>query len=105
MEISPDEVKDKLEQGDGNFILLDCREAQELEIASIEGARHIPMGEISDRLEELDREKEIVVFCHRGQRSAQVVQFLADKGYGNVKSMSGGIGQWSMEIDPDVPMY
>ena len=103
-EIEPSEVQELLEAGGGPD-LLDCREPAELEICGIEGALHIPMGEVPQRLDELDREKQIVVFCHKGARSAQVAMFLEGQGFAHVKSMAGGIHQWSMEVDPDVAMY
>jgi rhodanese-related sulfurtransferase len=86
-------------------VLLDVREGWELETASIEGALHIPMGQIAQRAGGLDRGAEMVVLCHHGARSAQVVQFLGRLGFENVYNLTGGIDAWSLEVDPDVPRY
>jgi rhodanese-related sulfurtransferase len=66
---------------------------------------HIPMGEISDRVAELDRKKEIVVICRSGGRSAQVAQFLERQGFEKVFNLAGGILAWSRVIDPRIPQY
>ena len=86
-------------------VLLDCREDEELAIASIAGALHIPMGDIPSRLPELDPEKRYVVCCHHGVRSAQVCLFLASNDFDDVANLRGGIDAWSREVDPDVPRY
>ena len=103
-EIPPEEVQARREAGE-QFILLDVRNEQELTIASLDGTINIPMSQVPERLDELDPQKEIIVMCHRGQRSAQIVTFLEASGYGNVRAMAGGINAWSQEVDPDVPMY
>ena len=103
-EISVSEVQQKREQGE-DFILLDVREDVELSIARIEGVLHIPMGQVPEKLDEIGRDKQIVVFCHKGGRSAKVAEFLETQGISNVMNMTGGIQAWSEEIDPDVPMY
>ena len=104
-EIPIDQVKTKLDAGEGDFVLLDCREPTELQIASIDGATHVPMGEIPSRVESMDREKETVVFCHHGQRSLNVAAYLEEQGFTRVRSMAGGIDAWSCAIDPSVPRY
>jgi len=63
------------------------------------------MREIPERLAELDREREIVVFCHHGSRSAMVVRFLRGQGFDRAINMAGGIDAWSTEVDPGVPRY
>ena len=95
---------EKLERGD-DFILLDCREPEELQIASIEGAVSIPMGEIPMRLQELDPDKEYVVVCHHGVRSGEVAGFLRANDFSNVLNLRGGIDAWSREVDATVPLY
>jgi rhodanese-related sulfurtransferase len=86
-------------------VFLDVREPAEHAAASIGGAVLIPMREIPGRLGELDRNKEIVVFCHHGSRSAMVVEFLRKQGFGRAINMSGGIDAWSLGVDPSVPRY
>ena len=87
------------------FILLDVREPFEFEMAQIEGANLIPLGELPARWQELDREKEIFVFCHSGVRSARAAEFLRAAGFPKVANVAGGIDAWSEEVDPNVPRY
>lgn len=88
-----------------DFFLLDCREPHEIEICMIEGAYHIPMRQTPARLDELPRDKPIVVYCHGGIRSDQVAQFLRQHAQLNALNMTGGIHAWSLQIDPTVPTY
>ncbi len=85
------------------FVLLDVREPFEFEMARIEGAHLIPLGELPARWRELDREKEIFVLCHSGLRSERAADFLRGRGCARVANVAGGIDAWSEEIDPDVP--
>ena len=85
-------------------VLLDVREAWELEIASLPGVLHIPMGEIADRLEELDARVETVVLCRSGRRSYDVARFLQQNGF-NAVNLAGGILAWARDVDPDLPTY
>ena len=87
------------------FALIDVREGHEAEIARIDGARLIPLGEILDRTDELDEGEEIVIHCHSGGRSARAVEWLQERGFKNVFNLEGGIDAWSDEIDPNVPKY
>jgi rhodanese-related sulfurtransferase len=88
-------------------ILLDCRESFEVETAVIAGSLHVPMGDIPSRLAELEAHAEspIVVYCHHGVRSLQVVAFLREQGFDDVRSLAGGVDRWSSEIDATVPRY
>lgn len=103
-EITPEDVKSKLESG-ADFTLLDCREPWEYQTARIEQAVNIPMGEIPARATELDRDKHIVVMCHHGMRSMNVTAWLRQQGFKSVQSMAGGIDAWSRAVDPKVPIY
>jgi sulfur-carrier protein adenylyltransferase/sulfurtransferase len=87
------------------FELIDVRETFEYEIARIDRAKLIPLGEIADRADELPRERLIVVHCHSGQRSAQAVRLLRQRGFANVYNLEGGIDAWSDQIDRSVPKY
>jgi molybdopterin/thiamine biosynthesis adenylyltransferase/rhodanese-related sulfurtransferase len=102
--LSVRELKQKLVARE-NFQLVDVREPFEHEIASIDGSRLIPLGELPDRLNELDREQLTIVHCHSGQRSAQAVRLLREAGFANVFNLEGGIARWSDEIDSGVPQY
>lgn len=104
-EITPEEVKGKLDAGDA-FTLLDVREPWEVETARIASAKLIPMGDVPSRAhQELDPEDHIVVLCHRGVRSMNVTVWLRQQGFENVQSMRGGIDAWSRCVDPKVPVY
>jgi len=87
------------------FQLIDVREPFEYEIARIDGAKLIPLGEIAERLDELERQQLIVVHCHSGMRSAQATRLLQQRGFTNVYNLEGGIDAWSDQIDPNVPKY
>ena len=103
-EISPTEfVREKALSP--RTLLIDVREAWELEIASIRGAVHMPMGEVAGRLAELDRTKDIVVMCRSGGRSMSVARMLESKGYESVANLTGGILAWSREVDPSLATY
>jgi rhodanese-related sulfurtransferase len=104
-ELSPREFLDRRERGE-DMTLLDVREDWEIEKAPVPtDVVHIPMGEISDRISELDPKKETVVICRSGGRSAQVAQYLERQGFGKVLNLSGGILAWSRVIDPRIPQY
>ena len=103
-EILPEELQGLLTRGERPLIL-DVREPEEIAIASFPGATHIPMGEIPSRLAELDPDRETVVVCHHGIRSAQVAMYLARLGFERVSNLSGGIDLWSATVDPAVPRY
>ena len=102
--ISVHELKQKTDAHEP-FDLIDVREPFEYEIARIDGAKLIPLGEIGDRVDELQRGEPIVVNCHSGQRSAQAVRLLQQQGFSNVYNLDGGIDAWSDQIDPSVPKY
>jgi adenylyltransferase/sulfurtransferase len=103
-EISPHELKQRMDAGEP-FELIDVREPFEYEIARIEGAKLIPLGEIAQRLDDLEREQPIIVHCHSGKRSAQAVRLLQQRGFAKVYNLGGGIDAWSEQIDPNVPQY
>ncbi|PYJ69963.1 MAG: molybdenum cofactor biosynthesis protein MoeB [Verrucomicrobia bacterium] len=102
--MSVHELKQKMDAREP-FELIDVREPFEYEIARIDGAKLIPLGEIGERLDEIQREQPIVVHCHSGQRSAQAVRLLQQRGFNNVCNLEGGIDAWSDHIDPSVPKY
>ena len=99
-------TKEMLDRGD-KFVLLDCREPNEVATAKIAGSMHIPMRDIPSRLTELDPHKSerIVIHCHHGGRSLRVTNFLRQQGFEQAQNMAGGIDAWSLEIDPSVPRY
>jgi adenylyltransferase/sulfurtransferase len=103
-EMSVSELKKWMDEG-RELTLLDVRNPPEWEICRIEGAKLIPMGEIQDRLGELDPAAVIVAHCHHGARSARVVNFLRQMGFSRAINLAGGIDAWSLEVDPKVPRY
>jgi molybdopterin/thiamine biosynthesis adenylyltransferase/rhodanese-related sulfurtransferase len=102
-EITVEELKEKLDNG-GGVSVLDVREPHEYEVANI-GARLIPLGELPERLIELDRDETFAVHCKTGGRSARAVKLLKEAGFQDVYNVKGGITAWSEEIDPGVPKY
>jgi rhodanese-related sulfurtransferase len=91
--------------GGNDVVLLDVREHDELAVAAVDGALHIPMREVPARLGELDADKPLVVMCHSGGRSRRVAEFLKGNGFTNVFNLAGGIDAWSTQIDSRVPRY
>lgn len=104
LEISVEQFKDIKDNGN-NIVVLDVREYHEYDIANIEDSVLIPLGELPDRLDELNPDDEIVVHCHHGSRSMRATQFLKDQGFKNVKNLAGGIDEWAEKFDPDMPRY
>jgi sulfur-carrier protein adenylyltransferase/sulfurtransferase len=105
-EISVKELKVKMDQR-ADFLLLDVREISENDLAKIPGSKLIPLGEIEERLEELEpfKTKEVIVHCHFGGRSARAVTLLKNRGFKNPKNLKGGIDAWSRQIDATVRSY
>ena len=103
----PEAAKLHSQSGAKDFLLVDIREPDELAVAAIEGARHIPMGDIPARIGELDVDEDttIAVICHSGRRSLKTAMFLQQQGLSGARSVAGGIDWWSIRIDPGVPRY
>lgn len=91
-EVTPQQLKEKMAKGD--IVLLDVREADEVASCKIPKSIHIPLAEVSARLKELDPEKEIVVYCAAGVRSARASKILDGAGFKKVKNLKGGIRKW-----------
>lgn len=102
--ITPHALKDRLAKGDKPF-LLDVREQWEYNVAKLEGSHLIPLGTLPQSIGKLDRNAEIVAYCHHGMRSADAAGFLIQQGFPNVKNLVGGIDAWSVQVDPSVPRY
>jgi rhodanese-related sulfurtransferase len=104
-EITPEEVKAKLDQGE-ELTLLDVREPWEFEAAHMDEAKLVPMGDVPSRAhQELDPEAHLVVVCHHGVRSMNVTAWLRQQGFEKAQSMRGGIDAWSLHVDGTVPRY
>ena len=104
-EITATELKRRLDRGD-DLQVIDVREPNEYEIARIPGARLIPLGQVTQRMGEIDEGRETVVHCKGGVRSARAIEALTRSGFkGKLLNLKGGIGAWSDEVDPSVPKY
>ncbi|MCH8313876.1 MAG: molybdopterin-synthase adenylyltransferase MoeB [Nitrospinae bacterium] len=108
LEIDAVEVKKMLDDG-RDFKLIDVREPSEYQICKINAATLIPLGEIEAKdpakLNGLGQNDEIVLHCKAGVRSMKAVNALIEMGFSNVRSMRGGILEWSEKVDPSVPKY
>jgi adenylyltransferase/sulfurtransferase len=102
-QLSVKELKHRMDAGEELFIL-DVREPFEYQIANIQGTL-IPMNDVPQRMNEIPRDREIVVQCKSGGRSQRVAEFLQQNGYAKVANLAGGILAWATEIDPTVPKY
>jgi rhodanese-related sulfurtransferase len=101
--ISVEELKQRLDRKE-NVLILDVREPSEVRFANI-GGLFIPLRELPGRLGEIDKDREIAVLCHHGNRSARAVQFLLQSGFPRVKNVAGGIDAWSERVDANVRRY
>lgn len=104
-EITATELKKRMDNGE-DIQLIDVRQPDEYAFAKIEGAKLIPLGEIVQRMDELNQNRETVIHCKAGGRSAQAIQALQRAGFtGELKNLRGGITAWSNEVDPKIPKY
>src|ERR1700761_2034128 len=104
-ELTPGEFMQRRAAGEP-MTLLDVREDWEVKLAAAPTPfLHIPMGELTGRLGELDPAAQIVVICRSGGRSMQVAQYLNQHQFGRVQNLTGGILAWSKELDPRIPTY
>jgi adenylyltransferase/sulfurtransferase len=103
-EISPVELKRRLDAGEELFIL-DVREPNEYQINRIPGSALIPLGELPRRYQDLPRDREIIAHCKMGGRSAKAMEYLKTVGFTNVKNLRGGILEWIDKVDPSQPKY
>jgi adenylyltransferase/sulfurtransferase len=87
------------------IVIVDVREPQEWEIAHIEGAKLIPLGQLAGRVNELDTADEIVLQCHHGSRSARAQAALAKFGFKKTHNLAGGIDAWATDVEPGMPRY
>ena len=86
-------------------VLVDVREPWEFELARIEGSLLVPLGELPRRVDELPRDRPLVMVCHTGRRSQNAAMFLAQSGFADVQNLSGGVERWAVEVDPSMRRY
>lgn len=104
-EITPTELKQRLDNGD-DIQIIDVRENNEFAFNQIPNSVHIPLGQILNRLDEIDPSRETVVHCKMGGRSARAIDAMQRSGFnGKLMNLKGGILAWSDEVDPSVPKY
>ncbi len=104
IQLSAIELQKKL-AGDVKPLLLDVRELNEFQYTRIEGSKLIPMGEIAQRINEIDSTDGCVIICHHGIRSQQVAAYLVQAGLDDIYNLSGGIEAWSEDCDDTVLRY
>lgn len=103
LEIAPLALKRMMDRDE--VVVLDVREPFEFEICHLEGAKLIPLGQLSEKMNELDTAAQIVVHCRTGSRSVRAARFLNDVGFKKVKILKGGILGWAQEVDPTLETY
>ncbi len=99
-ELSVDELNDLIQE-EANFQLIDVREPHEYALGNING-EHIPMNTVPQNIEKIAKDKQVVVMCRSGKRSANVINFLEQQGFENLYNLEGGIIAWSQEIDSSI---
>jgi rhodanese-related sulfurtransferase len=104
-EMTATELKQRVDKGD-DIQIIDVREDNEVAVARIPNSVHIPLGQVVNRMSEIDPNRETVVHCKMGGRSARAIEALKRSGFsGNLTNLKGGITAWSNEVDPTVPKY
>lgn len=104
-EITATELKQRLDRGD-DIQIIDVREDNEVAVARIPNSVHIPLGQVLNRMNEIDPNRETVVHCKMGGRSARAIAALERLGFeGKLMNLKDGIIGWSNEVDPSVPKY
>jgi sulfur-carrier protein adenylyltransferase/sulfurtransferase len=103
-EITPQDLKARLDRQEPPM-LLDVRQDWETRLCRLPNAVHIPIEEIELRVDELNRDDDIVVYCHQGVRSAAVAEYLRSLGFTSVRNLSGGLDSWARTVDPGMRRY
>ncbi len=104
LEISPDMLAAMRIEGKTHEVL-DVREAWELDICKLTDCLHIPLGELARRIDELPKDRPIVVVCHTGHRSLMATQFLRESGLAQATNLQGGVEAWATDVDPAMQRY
>jgi molybdopterin/thiamine biosynthesis adenylyltransferase/rhodanese-related sulfurtransferase len=104
-EVTVQDMKRVLDDPQLNVKVIDVREADEYEIAHVEGAQLLPLSQLQQRFTELDPNQQYYIHCHHGGRSMRALQFLRQQGFKYLKNVKGGIDAWSSEVDSSVPKY
>ncbi len=102
--LSPIQVKNILES-EAQIKLIDVRERWEYQIASLENAELVPLGDFVNFSRSLNPKEKIIIYCHHGARSFNACSYLEQNGFNEVINLEGGIDAWSREIDNSIPVY
>jgi molybdopterin/thiamine biosynthesis adenylyltransferase/rhodanese-related sulfurtransferase len=105
LEITPRQLQQAREDGNRRLVVVDVREPHEWEIAHLEGATLVPLGQLPSRLGEIDSHADIVTYCHHGTRSMRAVEILRGAGFSNVRSLAGGIDAWAEQVEEGMARY
>lgn len=103
LEVTPADARALVIESSG--VIIDVREKWEWKVCRIAGARHIPLREVPQNLDQVPTDRPVIINCHHGMRSMQAVNWLRDQGYDNVTNLHGGIDLWSQEIDGSIARY
>lgn len=101
--VSVEELHKWMEQG-RQIQIIDVRESWERQVCKID-SDHFPMGKINDYLRQVERNKPVIIYCHHGMRSQQVIHYLRERGFNNLINLEGGIHQWALQIDTEMQTY
>lgn len=101
---TPIQLNEKIASSDSLF-LLDVRESWEFDTCHLEGSILIPMDDIPNKLDQLDKNQTIAVICHHGRRSLNVANFLENNGFEHLINLTGGIDAWAEEVDRNMAKY
>ena len=104
LEIDANKLFEKMNNHE-DFILLDVRRDDEYDMCHIKNSLHIPLNQLTEDYHKINKEKEVIIYCHHGMRSLKALHILKELGYENVYSLRGGIDYWSKNIDSTIPTY
>lgn len=96
-EITPHELEKKIENNNDVYVI-DVREDEEVVQGMVPTAKHIPLGNVPNEIEQLPKDKEYVMICRSGRRSMNAAEFMKEKGFSNVMNMKGGMLDWNGEL-------
>ncbi len=103
-EITPEQLKRRIDSGEAVYVL-DVRNPNEYQICRIPGSTLLPLPDLPLRFRDVPTDREVVVHCKSGKRSAQAIEFLRQQGYTNLRNLTGGILAWADKVDPGMPRY
>ncbi len=103
--IDPMALKRLIDKREGELVLLDVRDANELEVCKLSDVLHIPLAQLESRIDELDRDKDHYVVCYAGARAERAASTLIAAGFRNAQVLKGGMKRWVRDVEPTMPIY